>query len=206
MKNKKILLFIFAILAFLGLGIGYAALTDTLTLTGTVNGSGVNEIDNDVSNAEAFQLKWINYNVVSATHNGTIDGLADIEVDVEISGDGSVITISINNMALAGDSVGLDLTFKNDSDYHISSCTFDQEEIAYASDPSTVVSGDGSPNRFNLIWSQDDTAYSLHSKGEVTKHLIIRLNENVNAESERAYTFEISVKGTAEPKCNSCPA
>ena len=206
MKNKKILLFIFAILAFLGLGIGYAALTDTLTLTGTVTGSGVNDIDNDVSNAEAFQLKWVNYNVVSATHNGTIDGLADIDVDVEISSDGSVMTISINNMALAGDSVGIDLTFKNDSDYHVSNCIFNQKEIAYESDPSTVVSGSGYMSRFNLIWQQDDTAYSLHSQGEVTKHLIITLNENVNEESERAYTFEISVNGSADPKCNSCPA
>ena len=37
MKNRKNVLIVFAILAILCLGIGYAALTDTLTLTGTIN-------------------------------------------------------------------------------------------------------------------------------------------------------------------------
>ena len=66
MKNRKNVLIVFAILAILCLGIGYAALTDTLTLTGTVKGDAFNE-----ENEALFDVDWVGTPDVTKSDNVT---------------------------------------------------------------------------------------------------------------------------------------
>lgn len=114
MKKQKIILLVFAVLAFIGLGIGYAALTDTLSLTATVSGTGVN--DTDISDSEAFDIVWTarepQETQVAAATRPTLTGIATLDPN-----DDDVATISVEGMLLKGDTVVFVFDIENTSEY-----------------------------------------------------------------------------------------
>ena len=117
MKNKRIIIFVFAILAILSIGIGYAALTDTLTFTSTVG--FLNSKSEDITDSDAMDVVWTNYHEARSTvvsqgeraegkevkHNAS-DALIDVENDT-ISG------LTIENMCVKGDKVIISYNYKN---------------------------------------------------------------------------------------------
>ena len=116
MRNNKFLLFVFAILAFLGLGIGYAALTDTLTLNGTVGGQGVLNTDVESPDKNVFSFDWVeNSYAVEINQKGERNN--DITVTKEFQDD--KLTITIKNFAIKDESVKITITAVNNSDYFL---------------------------------------------------------------------------------------
>lgn len=117
MKKQKIILLVFAVLAFIGLGIGYAALTDTLTLTATVSGTGVNADDNDVQDSAAFDIQWVSHETPVITGNtATRDKLITFESPLPNIGEDTA-EFTVSNLCVKGDAVQVVFNIKNTSEY-----------------------------------------------------------------------------------------
>lgn len=114
MKKQKIILLVFAVLTFICLGIGYAALTDTLSLSATVSGTGVN--DNDITDSKIFDIVWTarepEETQVSAETRPTLLGTASLD-----QSDSDIATISVEGMLLKGDKVVFVFDIQNTSTY-----------------------------------------------------------------------------------------
>ena len=102
MKKRNTTIFAFLLLAAVGMGVGYAALTDTLSLSATVSGTGVN--DNDITDSKIFDIVWTarepEETQVSAETRPTLLGTASLD-----QSDSDIATISVEGMLLKGDKV-----------------------------------------------------------------------------------------------------
>lgn len=116
MKNNKFILFIFALLAFLGLGIGYAALTDTLTLNGTVSGTGVSGTDVESPDEQIFNFDWVEDSI---TVDIVQDGEREKNITVDYTFDDDILTVTIKNFAIKGENVTITIDAINNSTYDL---------------------------------------------------------------------------------------
>ena len=101
MKSRRNILIVLAVLAILSIGIGYAALTDTLTLTGTVKGSEL------TGEKEAyFDIDWISGETISNSN-------ANVTVTPSASSSSDTAQLKIENMQIVGDKVVVAFQIKN---------------------------------------------------------------------------------------------
>lgn len=124
MRKEKIILSIFAVLALICLGVGYAALTDTLTATATASGVSVNdtngdgvvdENDEDIIDETVFNVQWKSAVATKDGGERTSNQLA--VTDPVIAGDKNSFTFTVSNMMLKGDTVTVTAVIENTSDY-----------------------------------------------------------------------------------------
>lgn len=124
MRKEKIILSIFAVIALVCLGIGYAALTDTLTATATASGVSVNdtngdgvvdEDDEDIIDETVFNVQW--KSAVAAKDGGERTSNQLAVTDPVIAGDKNSFTFTVSNMMLKGDTVTVTAVIENTSEY-----------------------------------------------------------------------------------------
>ena len=124
MRKEKIILSIFAVIALVCLGIGYAALTDTLTATATASGVSVNdtngdgvvdENDEDIIDETVFNVQW--KSAVAAKDGGERTSNQLAFTDPVIAGDKNSFTFTVSNMMLKGDTVTVTAVIENTSEY-----------------------------------------------------------------------------------------
>ena len=124
MRKEKIILSIFAVIALICLGIGYAALTDTLTATATASGVSVNdtngdgvvdEDDEDIIDETVFNVQW--KSAVAAKDGGERTSNQLAFTDPVIAGDKNSFTFTVSNMMLKGDTVTVTAVIENTSEY-----------------------------------------------------------------------------------------
>lgn len=113
MKNRKSLFIIFAVVALLFIGIGYAALEDTITFKATVTGHGGQGANDE--DEELFNVGWVvdSFETVSNTDSTRLV-LADFNqgtADADNLTDS--ISFSLANMCNVGDKVVFKVTLKN---------------------------------------------------------------------------------------------
>ena len=123
MKNRKCILVVFAVLALLCLGIGYAALSDTLTLNLTINGDGSANNDfvtnEDEENEDKFNIVWtaavtdLEYYDGDNTHP-TLRGDKDV-VTATFDSDNDTATFTVDKLGEKGDGAFARYTVKNES-------------------------------------------------------------------------------------------
>ena len=115
MKNRKIVVVTFLVVAAMLLGVGYAALTDTLTIIGNANVdiAGANQVFDDriyFSHAEVIEgvegKDMVTFTADDATYN--VHGLATIEDEAvfmfTITNDSNInALIKVNDTKLSGD-------------------------------------------------------------------------------------------------------
>jgi hypothetical protein len=152
MKNRKVIVTAFLLVAVMLLGIGYAAVSDTLNFGGDATISGdqaQQEFDVDVRIEAVSETNsgYVSYNAAGPE----IDIPNDITVDIMGSGDNEqdVVDFQIFNLADAGDTQVIWFKVVNDSahDANLIGSTitengthdyFDSNYVIYAADGSTV--------------------------------------------------------------------
>lgn len=102
MKNRKNVLIVFAVLAILCLGIGYAALTDKLVMTGTIT-TGQASVEEEAR----FDIDWVEFGEPSMI-NGNVSF-----VPGAIDNDADTASFTISGFAAKGDSLWVLASFKN---------------------------------------------------------------------------------------------
>jgi hypothetical protein len=152
MRNRKVIITAFMLIAVMILGVGYAAVSDTLNFGGDATISGdqaQHEFDVDVRITAVSEdmSKWIPYTAEGAE----IERANDFVVDIMGSGDNEqdVVDFQIFNLADAGDTQVIWFKVVNDSahDANLIGSTitengthdyFDSNYVIYAADGSTV--------------------------------------------------------------------
>ena len=181
MKNRKIVVVAFLLIAMLLLGIGYAALTDTLTINGDL------KADTSVSQGE-FDAD-IYFSATSVVKDDTGNQAAS-----QILEGRDDATITAKHFTTAGQTVIVKFTITNDS-----------TEFASRLTPSTLVVTNGTEGEpgehtpvFTVKWSWSDTsdvqgAYDLQP-GE-SKDLWVTIILDETPTDEHTATFVVSFAG-----------
>ena len=117
MKNKRLLIFVFTVLAIIGLGVGYAALTDTLTISSTVG--FLNIKDDVITDSNAMVVEWMGIHTerIKVVSQGEREAGKEVKHNASnalINADKDTITgLTIENMCVKGDKVIITYNFKN---------------------------------------------------------------------------------------------
>lgn len=104
MKNKRTFVGLFVILALLCLGIGYAAVTKTLTINGGIS----------TGDEEALKENFVVYFSAVSKETTNAQG-ATVTANVDAAAKATSTSFSVSNMNVVGSSVVLTYTIKNDS-------------------------------------------------------------------------------------------
>ena len=173
MKNRKIVIVAFLVVAAMLLGVGYAALTDTLTIIGNAHidiGQANTTFDEKVyfSAAEA----------TSSTGTGTVADAASYTADDA--------TFTANKLATVGQKSVFTFTIKNDSNVD-----------AVISVNSTKLSGDTNPsnsnsNKFTVEYSYPDGMTVAKTGGTITVVVTVTVKEPVTAATSATFGIELT--------------
>ena len=117
MKNRKSILVVFAILALLCLGIGYAVLTDSIDLTTTLDGQGS---DTKVEDESLFCISWIKETIfIDTMENGqdpiTVTPTYTNSDNNSVNGRTVSIELDMDGFQFAGDQAFVKVEVANDT-------------------------------------------------------------------------------------------
>ena len=173
MKNRKIVVVAFLLAAVLLLGVGYAALTDTLTIIGNAH------IDLDVANA-TFDEK-IYFSAAEATSSdgsGTVADVASYTADDA--------TFTVNKLATVGQKSVFTFTITNDSNVD-----------AVISVNSTKLSGAVNPSnsneeKFIVEYSYPDGMNIAKQGGTIDVVITVTVKEPVTSATSATFGIELT--------------
>ena len=173
MKNRKIVVVAFLLAAVLLLGVGYAALTDTLTIIGNAH------IDLDVANA-TFDEK-IYFSAAEATSSdgsGTVADVASYTADDA--------TFTVNKLATVGQKSVFTFTITNDSNVD-----------AVISINSTKLSGAVNPSnsneeKFIVEYSYPDGMNIAKQGGTIDVVITVTVKEPVTSATSATFGIELT--------------
>jgi len=177
MKNRRIVIVAFLLIATLTIGIGYAALTDNLTIIGNAH------VDVGAAN-NAFDAKvaFIAAEATSSTGTGTTADVASFTADDA--------TFTANRLAITGEQSVFTFTVENQSNVD---ATITIED--------TKLSGDANPTNSNE--TKFDVAYSFpqgqvvaKQGGTITVVVTVSLKEPVTTATSA--TFGVELTATSE--------
>lgn len=173
MKNRKFIVVAFLIVAVMLLGVGYAALTDTLTIIGNAH------IDVDTAN-KTFDEKvyFSDAKASSSTGTGTT---ADV---VSYSSDDA--TYTANRLATVGETSVFTFTIKNDSNVD-----------AEISVNTTKLSGDANPSnsnsdKFTVAYSYPDGQTIAKNGGTIDVVVTVTVAEPVTSATSATFGIELT--------------
>ena len=189
MKNRKTVVVAFLLLAVMLLGVGYAALTDTLTIAGQANvttGKAEEELNEDVY----FVL------AEAATSNGT-SGVGDT---ASILQDNDRASFTVNSLALGGETATFEFTVKNESNHEV---TLSYPTITIRDliqDGTDVDSTDSGVFTVEMAWADanGDKTATLAAGGEKILTVTVTLYEaGTNPEYAITGYFDLTFNATA---------
>ena len=169
MKNRKRVIVAFLLVATLLLGVGYAALTDTLTVGGTAG------VDFDDSK-EAFDGDIYFSKVISGTGCTAV-----------INADTDTGTITVNDGVLkeVGDEVIATYTIKSESDLDVS---IPRPLVTNAADTSKITNLNPEYFEVTTSWAVDQT---LPARGTIDITITVRLIKTAAADQD--LTFNVAL-------------
>ena len=180
MKNRKTVVVAFLLVAVMLLGVGYAALTDTLTIIGNAH------IDLDVANKTFDErIYFSDAQVTSSTGTGTTADIASFTADdatytvnkLAIKGEESVFTFTITNVSNVDAAITVG-TNKLSGDVNPSNSNTDKFEVSYAYPQGTTVAKDG---------------------GTITVVVTVKLKEVVTSATSATFGIELTATSVEEP-------
>lgn len=190
MKNRKVIVTAFLLVAIMILGVGYAAITDTLNIHGNATVTGdqvVEEYDLDiriVAVAEDNPTGWIDYSGSADTQE--INRANDLIVNISGTGDDvqDTANFQIFNLSNAGDEQVIWFKITNTSN---------------ANDATLAVTGGETADANNLfsfayqIYETDGTTTTtaLPANGEVWVKVTVTLDTDPSAASTAAFSISI---------------
>lgn len=134
MKNRKNVLIVFAVLAILCLGIGYAALVDELNLSGTVEASSS---DSEIIDETVFDVDWgtVTPTIVKAGNE------ANIDIDARVTSEpNDTALLEVSGLSVAGDKVKVVYEIVNNSQVYNASLKLDDTGSVLDTDEHLTVS------------------------------------------------------------------
>lgn len=172
MKNRNTVIVAFMLVAVLLLGIGYAALTDTLSIIGNAHidiGAANTTFDEKVyfSNAEA----------TSTTGTGTT---ADV-----VSFNSDDATFTANKLAVKGEKSVFTFTIKNDSNV-AANITVNAKKLSGADNPSN-----SNTDKFKVTY--DLSADTIASGGSVTVTVTVEVVNPITSATSATFGIEYTV-------------
>lgn len=173
MKNRKFIVVAFLLVAVMLLGVGYAALTDTLTIIGNAH------IDVDTAN-KTFDEKV--YFSASAASSSTGTGT---EADVA-SHTADDATFTANRLATVGQQSVFTFTITNDSNV----------DAVISVNPSKL-SGDGNPSnsnsdKFTVEYSYPDGMTIAKNGGTIDVVVTVTVREPVTSATSATFGIELT--------------
>ena len=170
MKNRKFVVIAFVVIAAMLLGVGYAALTDTLTIIGNAN------IDlSAANNVFDERIKFVAAEATSSTGTGTVADVASYSDDDA--------TYTVHKLATKGEVSVFTFTIKNDSNL--------DAEISVA---PNKLSGDVNPSNSNAKKFEVEYAYPqgtvLAAGGSITVQVTVTLIESVIEATSATFGIE----------------
>ena len=173
MKKRNTTIFAFLLLAAVGMGVGYAALSDELQINGTAKAGF--EVANDEWDADIY---FSDAKITSKTPGS--------EATMTPTGlNGDELTIPVENMSLKGEKVTVSVTIKNDNvDY-----AADLIEVT-AFNYTSAVDGD-----FTIECDFDANEVIAKNGGTYTFDIVITLN--VQPTEELSATFGLKFQAQA---------
>ena len=173
MKNRKFIVVAFLIVAVMLLGVGYAALTDTLTIIGNAH------IDVDIANKTFDEKVYFSASAASSsTGTGTEDDVASHTPDDA--------TFTANKLATVGEKSVFTFTIKNDSNV----------DAVISVNPSKL-SGDGNPSnsnsdKFTVEYSYPDGMTIAKNGGTIDVVVTVTVREPVTAATSATFGIELT--------------
>jgi hypothetical protein len=173
MKNKRTVVVAFLLVAAMLLGVGYAALTDTLTIIGNAH------IDVDTAN-KTFDEKvyFSDAKATSTTGTGTTADIASYSTDDA--------TFTANKLAVVGEKSVFTFTITNDSNVD-----------AIISVAATKLSGDTNPSnsnteKFTVDYSYPDGMTIAKQGGTIDVVVTVTVNEPVTSATSATFGIELT--------------
>lgn len=173
MKNRKIVVVAFLLIAVLLLGVGYAALTDTLTIIGNAH------IDVDTANKTFDEKIYFSAaEATSSTGSGTTPDTASYTADDA--------TFTANKLATVGQKSVFTFTITNDSNVD-----------AVISVASNKLSGDTNPSnsntdKFTVEYSYPDGMNITKNGGTIKVVVTVTVKEPVTSATSATFGIELT--------------
>ena len=173
MKNRKIVVVAFLLVAVLLLGVGYAALTDTLTIIGNAH------VDVDTAN-KTFDER-IYFSAAEATSTTGTGSTADV---ASYTADDA--TYTVNKLAVMGEKSVFTFTITNTSNV---------DAVISVSD--TKLSGSENPSnsntdKFTVEYSYPDGMEVAKQGGTITVVVTVTLKEPVTSATSATFGIELT--------------
>ena len=173
MKNRKTVVVAFLLVAAMLLGVGYAALTDTLTIIGNAH------IDVDTANKTFDErIYFSDAKATSSTGTGTTDDVASYTADDA--------TYTANKLAVKGEQSVFTFTIKNDSNV--------DAKITVA---ANKLSGDPNPSnsntdKFEVTYDYPEGDTIAKQGGTITVVVTVKLKEVVTSATSATFGIELT--------------
>lgn len=173
MKNRKTVIVAFLLVAVMLLGVGYAALTDTLTIIGNAH------IDVDTAN-KAFDEKvyFSDAQATSSTGTGTTADVASYNADDA--------TFTANKLAVVGEKSVFTFTITNDSNVDAIISVSDTK-LSGAANPSN-----SNEDKFTVEYSYPDGMNITKQGGTITVVVTVTVKEPVTAATSATFGIELT--------------
>jgi hypothetical protein len=173
MKNKRTVVVAFLLVAAMLLGVGYAALTDTLTIIGNAH------IDVDTANKTFDEKVYFSAaTATSTTGTGTTADIASYSTDDA--------TFTANKLAVVGEKSVFTFTITNDSNVD-----------AIISVGATKLSGDTNPSnsnaqKFTVDYSYPDGMNIAKQGGTIDVVVTVTVKEPVTSATSATFGIELT--------------
>lgn len=173
MKNRKRIVALFLLVAIMLIGVGYAALTDTLTIIGNAH------IDVDVANATFDEKVYFSAAAAtSTTGTGTTADVASFTADDA--------TFTANKLATVGQKSVFTFTITNDSNVD-AVISVNTTKLSGAENPSN-----SNPNKFIVDYSYPDGMTIAKNGGIIKVVVTVTVNEPVTSATSATFGIELT--------------
>ena len=178
MKNRKFVVVAFLLVAVLLLGVGYAALTDTLTIIGNAH------IDLDQANVVFDEKVYFSASeATSSTGTGTIADVADHTADDA--------TFTANKLAVKDEQSVFTFTIKNDSNVD-ADISVNAKKLSGADNPSN-----SNEQKFTVTYSYPD-GMTIAAGGTIRVVVTVTVKEAITEATSATFGIELTAT-TVDP-------
>ena len=179
MKNRKIVVVGFLLVAALLLGIGYAALTDTLTIIGNAH------VDLDTANKTFDERIFFSAaEATSSTGTGTTADVASFTADDA--------TYTVNKLAITGEKSVFTFTITNTSNVD-AEISVNATKLSGALNPSNT-----NEDKFLVEYSYPDGQTIAKTGGTITVVVTVTLREPVTSATSATFGMELTATSVDE--------
>ena len=173
MKNRKIVVVAFLLVAVLLLGVGYAALTDTLTIIGNAH------VDVDTANKTFDErIYFSDAQATSTTGTGTTADIASFTADDA--------TYTVNKLAIMGQVSVFTFTIKNDSNVD-AKITVGANKLSGDVNPSN-----SNTDKFEVKYEYPQGETIAKNGGTITVVVTVKLLKPVTSATSATFGIELT--------------